>query len=112
MSSDTSQGTLMKKVKPLPKEYCEHCIFNGCYPWNRNPALRCSELNGLVFAIKITADSGLEECTQYQPITESMWDSHLRDLKECSKDFEDMCKRAITGEVMSSDLPYGQKVQL
>lgn len=29
-------------------------MFNGCYPWSKNPALRCSLNNGLIVAL-ITA---------------------------------------------------------
>ena len=70
----------------------------------------CSEWGGLILAIKIVSDeTGFEECTQYRPVTEEMWDSWLRELKKDAKDYEELCERARTADIQTNHLPYGQR---
>lgn len=94
------------KVNPFPYEFCEGCILNGCYPWNDNPLLLCDHLGGLLPTITITSDEITVplKCCDYKKITETMWQSHLEDLKAEAELNEECRRRAMNGEVLSSCL--------
>jgi len=91
-------------VKPFPKEWCAGCSLNGCYPWNRNPLLLCSEMGGLYPAIFETKEDGTTvSCCSCKPATEELWNSHLADLKREAITNEDLRLRAMQGKVHSSE---------
>ena len=91
------------EIKPFPYEWCEGCINNGCYPWNHNPVVLCSELGG-VFPILLERENGIPmSCLSYRKIDEEMWQAHLKDLKREAQTNEEMRKRAWSGKVFSSE---------
>jgi len=92
------------EVWPLPYAWCKGCLFNGCYPWNRNPLLLCSKLGGIFPAIIMSESHEPKECLQYKPVTEDSWKSHLDDLKKEATTNEDLRERATKSKVWSSDL--------
>ena len=92
------------EVKPLPYEYCTGCIFNGCYPWNRNPLLLCPHMGGIMIPIRVEYKSGMVECTEYEKVSEQMWQTHLGDLKKEAALNEECRRRAMDGKVLSSEL--------
>lgn len=92
------------KVKPFPYGFCEKCMFNGCYPWNRNPLLLCTYLVGLHPAILVVgANDVAYECSSYKGVTEEMWKAHLKDLKKEAELNETYRRKAVDGEVLSSE---------
>ena len=91
------------EVKPLPYRFCIHCMFNGCYPWNTNPALTCNKFGGFIPCILVVDDNNVVyECSSYKIVTEETWQSHLEDVKKEAKFNEESRMRAIDGKVMSN----------
>lgn len=92
------------KVKPFPYGFCEKCMLNGCYPWNRNPLLLCTYLGGLHLAILVVDDNDVaRECSSYKLVTEETWKAHLEDLKKQAELNETCRRKAIDGEVLTSE---------
>lgn len=92
------------EVKPLPSEFCAKCSSNGCYPWNRNPLLLCNLMGGLHPAIFVEAESGERQCLNFKLVDEEMWQSHVNDLKREAELNEKVRRKAMDGEVHSSEL--------
>lgn len=91
------------RVKPLPHEFCRGCMLNGCYPWNTNPALRCSEMGGLHPALIEKVDDVERSCLSFKLVTEDIWKTHLQDDKDAASRNEKVRMKAIDGEVYSSE---------
>ena len=111
----------MKKVPKLPFTSCAGCVFNGCYPWNRNPLMLCclaaKEVGGYGIQAPLTtvteAEAGSPEytCQTREDVTEDIWDRYMRDRKREADAVEGYRVQATQGvEVMASnpigDYPY------
>jgi len=92
------------EVKPLPYEFCQNCQFNGCYPWNRNPMLLCTEMGGFLPAIKETTPNGGIICHIFKPVTDYFWELWILDQKRESVDIEKMRLKAMKGKVRTNQL--------
>lgn len=91
------------KVKPLPREFCVGCMLNGCYPWNTNPASRCSEMGGLCPALFEKVDDVERSCLTFKLVTEDTWKTHLQDDKVRASRSEKARMKARDGGVYSSE---------
>lgn len=91
------------EVKALPLGYCLKCMLNGCYPWNRNPALLCSEMGGLVIAIKVKGEL-TDSCLAFKLVTEETWKTYLQDLKKEAIYIEELRCKAMQGKVTTNQL--------
>ena len=92
------------EVKALPNEWCQFCSLNGCYPWNRNPFLLCSEMGGLHPAIYTVEGDKRIACLSCKPASSTLWEAHLSDLKREAKLNEEVRLRAMEGKVLSNQL--------
>lgn len=92
------------KVKPLPHEFCQECIANGCFPWDDNPLLLCGELGGLLPNVYVTENGVIIKCASFRRVDEDMWMAHLSDLKREAKLNEETRMRAMHGEAFSSEM--------
>jgi hypothetical protein len=92
------------KVHPLPHAWCNECMLNGCYPWNRNPFALCSEMGGLAPVVLVHDANTARECAQYKKVTIEIWMRHLSDLQQEAALNEEVRERAAHGEAYSSDL--------
>ena len=96
----------MNKVKSFPYSFCEGCMLNGCYPWNKNPALCCINFGGLIPSI-IEWNTNLNlptRCASYKPVTDDVWKSYLKDMKWEAQWNEEMRRKAMEGEVSTNQL--------
>ena len=99
-----SRNSCRHVVKPFPKAWCAGCSLNGCYPWNRNPLLLCSEMGGFHPAMFQTDANGNEECClSCVPVTAKSWQAHLKDLQREAQLNEECRERAMRGKVHSSE---------
>ena len=91
------------EVKPMPYLFCESCMLNGCYPWNKNPALLCNYLGGLYPAILVVDEEDIaHECSTFKLVTKKLWKTYLEDLKKEAKLNEKCRIKAIDGKVFSN----------
>ena len=100
------------EVKPFPFRFCEGCMLNGCYPWNDNPILLCSQLGGLHLVLLVTSNDEkmVRQCTSFKSVTEEMWKIHLEDEKRMAKHNEEVRLRAMDGKVLSSELLPAERI--
>jgi len=87
------------EVTPFPYEFCQGCVLNGCYPWNRNPLLLCGAMGGMHPTIVVDVS-----CLSCKPVDDEMWIAHLNDLKREAAFNEEAREKAVKGKVCSSDL--------
>ena len=78
-------------------------MMNGCYPWNRNPALLCSEMGGLYLTIKEKGEL-TDRCLGFKLVTDEIWKAHLQDLKREARDIEELRCRAMEMKVTTNQL--------
>jgi hypothetical protein len=88
------------RVKPLPYQFCKSCLFNGCYPWSRNPALRCTLNKGLTPAILSKAEETIIGCGTFK--LANMWDTFVADAKTEAQGREELRLRAMNQKIRSN----------
>jgi len=90
---------------PFPNEWCIGCAFNGCYPWNVNPALLCARLGGIYpqLSEKNAKDKEIS-CLSYKLATEEFWQDHLKDLKNEARTNESCREKSMQGKIYSNQL--------
>lgn len=100
----------MHPVKPLYAEYCQNCMLNGCYPWNRNPFLLCSNMGGLLPAIELMEEDVSHQCLQYKPVDFDTWQRHMQDLKREAESNERIRLKAMKGEAFTNQILPAESV--
>jgi len=78
--------------------------LNGCYPWNRNPLLLCSQLGGLSPSILTFVNENVNHCSSFKEVDMEMWMNYLEDLKKEAELNENLRCKAMDGKVFSSEL--------
>lgn len=106
--------TCQYEVNPMPYRFCEGCLFNGCYPWNTNPAVLCTKLGGIFPPILVTeGDTAIpRECTSFRLVTEATWVLHLKDKKKEAKLNEETRIQAMDGKVLSNQPLPAESISL
>lgn len=85
-------------VKPLPAQYCENCFFNGCFPWSRNPLLRCIKNGGIMIVIngeREVNDVPLQSCFCFRLVKDEDWTIWVTGAKQESQDRQETRRKAI-----------------
>jgi len=87
-------------------------MLNGCYPWNRNPFLLCSNMGGFLPAIEIMEEDVSCQCLQYMPVDSDSWQSHMQDLKREAKATERIRLKAMAGDAFTNQILPAESVEL
>ncbi len=93
----------MRPVKGFYGDFCEGCILNGCYPWNRNPAICCSTVGGLYPPTLDVRTLGSTKCDSRQLVTFLQWQKFVVEAQKEAKENEQLRLEVWRGkEIMSN----------
>jgi len=105
--------TCQFEVKPMPYQFCESCMFNGCYPWNTNPALLCMYLGGILPTV-LTVDNEdvAHSCETFKQVTDDTWQTYLTDAKAEAKQNEKTRLKAIDSKILTNRPLPAESIQV